>query len=143
MSLVPSKDSDDLPPVWTSWTYRALQMAARIVLVTRLSVPHVHLVRRQLNLFAQQKLDAIPLTLICNAVNGDRQNMLSVRAAEKAIGRAFDIVIPEECRVMEAACNEGLDIAAVRRGTKLEKMVATLADALTANTLTFSVPKLR
>jgi len=36
----------DLPPVWTAWTYRALQMAARIVLVTRLSVPHVHLVRR-------------------------------------------------------------------------------------------------
>ena len=133
----------DLPPVWTAWTYRALQMAARIVLVTRLSVPHVHLVRRQLNLFALQKLDAIPLTLVCNAVNNDRQNMLSVRAAERAIGRPFDIVIPEDSRVMETACNQGLDIAAVRRGTKLEKMTALLADAMTADALTLPVPKLR
>jgi pilus assembly protein CpaE len=133
----------DLPPVWTPWTYRALQMAARIVLVTRLSVPHVHLVRRQLNLLGLQKLDAVPLTLICNAVNNDRQNMLPVREAERAIGRAFDIVIPEESRVMEAACNQGLDIAAVRRGTKLEKMTALLADRMTADALTFPVPKLR
>jgi len=133
----------DLPPVWTAWTYRALQMAARIVLVTRLSVPHVHLVRRQLNLFALQKLDAIPLTLVCNAVNNDRQNMLSVRAAERAIGRPFDIVIPEDSRVMETACNQGLDIAAVRRGTRLEKTTALLADAMTADALTFPVPKLR
>jgi len=133
----------DMPPVWTPWTYRALQMAARIVLVTRLSVPHVHLLRRQLNLLAQQKLDAVPLTLVCNAVNNDRQNMLSVRAAEKAIGRAFDIVLPDEAHVMEAACNQGLEISAVRRGTKLEKMVATLADIITANTPAFSVPRLR
>ncbi len=125
----------DLPSVWTAWTYRALQMAARIVLVTRLSVPHVHLVRRQLNLLALQKLDAIPLTLVCNAVNNDRQNLVSVRAAERAIGRAFDIVIPEDTRVMETACNQGLEIGAVRRGTKLEKMTALLAEVMAGDAL--------
>jgi len=125
----------DLPSVWTAWTYRALQTAARIVLVTRLSVPHVHLVRRQLNLLAVQKLDAIPLTLVCNAVNNDRQNLLSIRAAERAIGRAFDIVIPEDTRVMETTCNQGLEISAIRRGTKLEKMIALLAEAMTADAL--------
>jgi pilus assembly protein CpaE len=123
----------DLPPVWTAWTYRALQTAVRIVLVTRLSVPHVHLVRRQLNLLALQKLDMVPLTLVCNAVNGDRQNMLSIRAAERAMGRPFDIVIPEDTRVMEAACNQGLDITAVKRGTKLEKAIAMLAEVMTAD----------
>jgi len=44
---------------------------------------------------------------------------------------------------METACNQGLDIAAVRRGTKLEKTTALLADAMTADALTFPVPKLR
>jgi pilus assembly protein CpaE len=122
----------DLPPVWTAWTYRALQTASRIVLVTRLSVPHVHLVRRQLNLLGLQKLDTIPLTLVCNAVNTDRQNMLSIRAAERAIGRPFDIVIPEDAHVMEAACNQGSEIAAVKRGTKLEKATAALAGMMTA-----------
>jgi pilus assembly protein CpaE len=134
----------DLPPVWTPWTYRALQTAVRIVLVTRLSVPHVHLVRRQLNLLALQKLDTIPLTLVCNAVNGDRQNMLSIRAAERAMGRPFDIVLPEDTRVMEAACNQGLDIMAVKRGTKLEKAIAMLAEVMTADaSATQSVSKVR
>ena len=134
----------DLPSVWTGWTYRTLQVAARIVLVTRLSVPHVHLVRRQLSLLALQKLDAVPLTLVCNAVNGDRENMLSLRAAERAIGRPFDIVIPEDARVMEVACNQGLEIAAVRRGTKLEKMTAMLADVMmAAMTPASSVPRPR
>jgi pilus assembly protein CpaE len=134
----------DLPPVWTPWTYRALQTAVRIVLVTRLSVPHVHLVRRQLNLLALQKLDTIPLTLVCNAVNGDRQNMLSIRAAERAMGRPFDIVLPEDTRVMEAACNQGLDIMAVKRGTKLEKAIAMLAEVMTADvSATQSISKVR
>ncbi len=123
----------DLPSVWTAWTYATLQMAARIVLVTRLSVPHVHLVRRQLSLLALQKLDTVPLTLICNAVNSDRQNLLSVKAAERAIGREFDLVIPEDTRVMEPACNQGLDIRSVRRGTKLEKAIAELAGVMSAD----------
>jgi len=97
-----------------------------------------------LNLLSLQKLDAIPLTLVCNAVNGDRQNMLSIRAAERAIGRPFDIVIPEDTRVMEVACNQGLDIAAVRRGTKLEKATARLAEVMTAEVLAAQpVSKLR
>jgi pilus assembly protein CpaE len=117
-------------------------MAARIVLVTKLSVPHVHLVRRQLALLGLQKLDTIPLTLVCNAVNGDRQNMLSIKAAERAIGRPFDVVIPEDTRVMEPACNQGVDIASVRRGTKLEKAIAELATVMTADMAT-AAPKPR
>jgi len=120
----------DLPSVWTPWTDRALKMADRIVLVTRLSVPHVHMVRRQLHVLSLQKLDGVPLTLVCNGVNSDRQNMLSVKAAERSIGRSFDILVPEDLRVMEAACNQGQEIGAVRRGTKLEKMIAALADAI-------------
>lgn len=125
----------DLPSVWTAWTIRTLQMAARIVLVTRLSVPHVHLVRRQLSLLAAQKLETIPLTLVCNAVNSDNQGLLSIKGAEHAIGRAFDIVIPDDPRVMGAACNQGVEIASVRRGTKLEKMMAGLAEVIAGDAL--------
>jgi pilus assembly protein CpaE len=132
----------DLPSVWTAWTYAALQMAGRIVLVTRLSVPHVHLVRRQLHLLTLQRLDSIPLTLVCNAVNNDRQNMLSIKAAERAIGRQFDVVIPEDTRVMEPACNQGLDIGSVRRGTKLEKAIAELTAVIMAG-VDVASPKLR
>lgn len=40
----------DLPSIWTAWTNHALQLCDRIILVTRLSVSHVHLVRRQLSI---------------------------------------------------------------------------------------------
>ena len=72
----------DLPSVWTPWTNRALQLADRIVLVTQLSVPHVHLVRRQMNVLSLQKLDDRPLLLVCNALSSEQQK------CDSAEGRA-------------------------------------------------------
>jgi pilus assembly protein CpaE len=123
----------DLPSVWTAWTNHALQLADRIVMVTQLSVAHVHLIRRQLGILALQNLDSLPLTLVCNAVTGDQQNLLSIKAAERALGRPFDIVLPEDSRVMGAAVNQGQALSEVRRGTKLEKSIAQLADQISAD----------
>jgi pilus assembly protein CpaE len=125
----------DLPSVWTAWTNRALQLADRVALITRLSVPHVHMVRRQLEVLRLQKLDGLPLTLVCNAVSAAQQDMLSVKAAERAIGRPFDIVLPEDARVVGAAVNQGLMLSALRRGSKLEKSVAQFADLLAGDAL--------
>jgi len=125
----------DLPSAWTTWTNHALQLADRIVLVTQLSIPHVHLVRRQLDVLAVQKLDDRPLILVCNALFPEAQASISIKAAERAVGRVFDIVIPEDRSVMSAAINQGLELSAVRRGTKLEKAVGLLADAMGADAL--------
>jgi pilus assembly protein CpaE len=115
----------DLPTVWTAWTNRLLQLADRLVLVTNLSVPHMHLVKRQLRLIAAQGLETQPLLLVCNALEQTPQ--ISLKAAERSLGRRFDVVIPEDRRIMNAAVNEGQAISSVRRGTKLEKAVAELA----------------
>ena len=133
----------DLPSAWTTWTYRALQLADRIILVTRLSVPHVHLLRRQLNVLLLQKLEQVPLTLVCNAVTSDQQSLLSIRTAERSIGRAFDIVVPEDGRVMGAVTNEGVRISAVKRGTKLEKAVGMVAQAVAADALADATQSMR
>lgn len=125
----------DLPSVWTAWTNRALQLADRIILVTQLSVAHVHLARRQLGVLAMQKLDGVPLTLACNAVSGEQQDLLGLKAAERAIGRPFDIILPEDRRAMGGATNQGRKLSEVRRGTKLEKQVALLADRIAADAL--------
>lgn len=119
----------DLPPAWTAWTDRALRAADHIVLVTHLSVPHTHLTRRQLKVLASQRLDSIPLSLVCNAV-GQAPAGLSIKAMEKAIGQPFDAVLPEDRKVMDEAINQGVAISAVRRGTKLEKALIALAEAL-------------
>lgn len=133
----------DLPSVWTAWTYRMLQLVDRIVLVTHLSVPHVHLLRRQLSVLLLQKLDQVPLTLVCNAVTPDQQNLLSLKTAERSIGRPFDIVVPEDARVMDAATNEGVRISAIRRGTKIEKAIGQVAEAIAADAFVETIQSLR
>jgi len=128
----------DLPSVWTAWSNHALHLADRIVMVTHLSVAHVHLVRRQLAILSMQNLDSLPLTLVCNAVTADQQNLLSIKAAEKALGRPFDIVVPEEGRAMVASANQGQAVSEIRRSSKLDKALAQLADRVGADALVSS-----
>ncbi len=125
----------DLPSVWTAWTNRVLALADRIVLVTHLSVPHIQLVKRQLLVLATQKLDGVPLTLVCNSVSPEQQASVSIKAAEKALARSFDVVVPEDRKVMTAAVNQGLELSAVRRGTKTEKAILELADKVSGGAI--------
>ena len=126
----------DLPSVWTAWTNQALQLADRIVLVTKLSVAHVHLVKRQCSILSMQNLDRLPIIFVCNAISADQQNLLSIKSAEKAMGRSFQILLPEDPRVMGGASNQGVSLAEIKRGTKLEKVVGQFADAMAADALT-------
>jgi pilus assembly protein CpaE len=125
----------ELPSVWTAWTNRVLQLADRIVLVTHLSVPHMQLVKRQLRIMTSQGLDDQSLTLVVNAVTSEHLAQVSIKAAERAIGRSFDAILPEDRRSMNMAINQGLELAAVRRGTKLEKVIAELANRIGAGAL--------
>ncbi len=122
----------DLPSVWTAWTNQVLHQADRIVLVTQMSVPHVQLVKRQLRVLTAQGLEGRPLTLVCNGLTADQTALVSVKAAERAIGREFDVVIPDDGKTMTAAINEGVELSSVRKGTKLEKAVGELAGKLAA-----------
>ena len=118
----------DLPMVWTAWTYRALRQSDHIVLISQLSVPHAHLAKRQLQLLDTQRLDDIPLTLVCNRAGGDNPTGVSVRSVEAAIGRKFDVVAPEERKLMNEAINQGVALSSVRHGSKLERAVDELAN---------------
>ena len=120
----------ELPSVWTAWTNRVLTLSDRIVLVTQLSVPHIQLVQRQLRMLGNQRLDDREIILVCNALNSEQQASVPLKAAEKALGRPFDAVIPEDRRVMMDAINQGVEVSAVKRGTKLEKAIAAFAARL-------------
>ncbi len=120
----------DLPTVWTAWTNRVLQLSDQILMVTNLSVPHANLVNRQIRVMAAQRLDTIPLVLVCNRVSTDQKSVISVKAAEKAIGRAFDVVVPEDRGPMNEAIAQGCELSSLRGGAKLEKAIARLADVI-------------
>jgi pilus assembly protein CpaE len=44
--------------------------------------------------------------------------------------RNFDVVIPEDRRLMNEAIAQGRELSAVRSGSKLEKAIGELAEAL-------------
>jgi pilus assembly protein CpaE len=117
----------DLPSVWTAWTNRALQMSDRIIIVTRLSVPHMHMLDRQITTLRAQEVEESRLTLVCNALSAEQTSILQLKSAERALGRAFDVVVPEDRKLMYAAINQGVEIASIRRGAKIEKAIAELA----------------
>jgi len=120
----------DLPQAWTAWTTEVLRRADRIVLVTQLTVPHIQMMKRQLRMLATQHLDGTPVVLVCNAVSRDQQSSLSLKAAERALDRKFDVVVPLDARTMSAAINQGVELATVRRGSGLEKAVSELAERI-------------
>jgi len=115
----------DLPAAWTAWTCRALSLASRIVLVTKLSVPHMGLLNRQLRALSQQGLDHIPLTLVCNAVSADQTASLPLKTAEQAIGRPFDLVLPHDAAMTDAV-NQGVPLSAIKRAGKLDRSLDQL-----------------
>lgn len=120
----------DLPTVWTAWTNRALHLSDQIVLLTNLSVPHANLVKTQLRMLEAQRLDSIPLTLVCNRVSGDQRAVVSRKAAEKSIGRAFDYEIPEDRQMMNEVIAQGCELSSVRTGTRIERAIAELAGSI-------------
>jgi pilus assembly protein CpaE len=122
----------DLPSDWAAWTNHLLHMADRIVVVTRLTVGNLQLLKRQLRMLTNQQLDAKPVTLVCNAVSQEQQQSLPIKAAERALGREFDVVIPDEPRLMREAINQGVEFSALPRSAKLQKSVTAVADRLAA-----------
>ena len=95
--------------------------------MTNLSVAHANLVKKQLRVMAAQRLDGVATILVCNRVSADQKSILSLKVAEKSIGRSFDISIPEDRSLMNDAIAQGCELAAIRTGTKLEKAIAELA----------------
>jgi pilus assembly protein CpaE len=120
----------DLPSAWTAWTNRALHLCDRIVMVTNLSVSHVNLVKRQLRVMTAQGLDGIPLTLVCNQLGAEDQSVVSLKTAERALGRPFDVVVPEDRKLMSDAIAQGREISTIRSGSKMERAIAELATVI-------------
>jgi pilus assembly protein CpaE len=120
----------DLPTVWNAWTNQALQLCDQIVLITNLSLPHAILAKRQLRVLALQRLDTIALTMVCNRFAADQKAIITQKDAEKAIGRNFDLVLPEDRALMNDAVAQGCEISAIRAGSKLEKSIGRLASLI-------------
>jgi pilus assembly protein CpaE len=122
----------DMPTAWTAWTNNAIRLSDQILMITNLSVPHALLVRRQLDLLRTQGLDSAPITLICNRYGGDAPSSIPARSAASAIGRPFDVMIPEDRRLVNEAVNQGAALWTIRRESKVEKALRLVVNQINA-----------
>lgn len=116
----------DLPSVWTAWTNRVLQMADRIVVVTHLTVPHMHMLDRQFATLRAQGLNERPVTLVCNGLCSEQTAILPLKSAERVLGNRFDVIVPEDRKLMYGAISQGVEISAIRKSSKIEKAIGQL-----------------
>jgi pilus assembly protein CpaE len=121
----------DVPLLWSHWTHAALRESDAIVLVVQPTVPSLQQARRQIAMLRQEELDDIPVTVVANRVGvGPLSNSaVTLKAAEAALGRKIDHVIPETPAV-RAAAEVGNPLGEVRGGSAVDrKILACLEQA--------------
>lgn len=124
----------DLPPVWTNWSRAVLATSDGIALILELTVPAVRHARRQIETLADEHLEHIPVTVIANRVaTGLFAKGITVKEAEKALGRAIDLAVPFDPKIPEAV-NVGQPLAEVGAGRRTVNAIATLLAQTLART---------
>lgn len=120
----------DLPQAWTDWTYSALHQSDLMLLVTQMHVGSIRQAARQLDMIERHDLGDAPLKLVLNrhATGGmfsDQSSDLS--DAQKALARTFDFLLPNDYELTKNAINRGVLISEIKRRSKLEKKLQTMA----------------
>jgi pilus assembly protein CpaE len=105
----------DLPANWTHWSLSLVARSDLVLLVTDLSVAGLHQARRQLNLLAEQELDAIPLEVILNRF--EKGLFKPVKAADvvAALGRDARFTVANDPDTVGAAIDRGVPIGSIKR----------------------------
>jgi pilus assembly protein CpaE len=121
----------DLPLLWAHWTHAALRASSAIVLVVQLSVPSLRQGRRQLDMLRQEELDDVPVVVVANRVSGGffSRGGVSLKAAEKALGRKVDHVVPDSPAI-KAAAEAGVPLGEVSGGRGVEKKLVQIMEAI-------------
>lgn len=118
----------DMPEAWTNWSYRALQAADLIIVVTQLTVAGVRQARRQLDTLATQGIDESRVRLALNRFEPGWGKAVRVREAEKALGHAVDFFIVNDYKTVSEAINQGVALSRVGSRTKVEKCIRKMID---------------
>lgn len=121
----------DLPLLWAHWTHAVLRASNAIVLVVQLSVPSLRQGRRQLDMLRQEELDDVPVVVVANRVSGGffGRAGVSLKAAEKALGRKVDHVVSESPAI-KGAVEAGVPLNEVSGGRSTEKKLVQLMEAI-------------
>lgn len=124
----------DMPEAWTNWSYRALQSADLIVVVTQLTVAGVRQARRQLDTLAAQGIEEGRVRMALNRFEPGWGKSVRVREAEKALGHKVDFFIVNDYSTVSEAINQGVALSHIKSRSKVEKCIRKMIEDLIAVT---------
>ena len=125
----------DLPHALTDWTHTVLSRADVISVVAQLSVPAIRQSRRLLDILREEGLGDIPIAVILNRFEKRWGMKVGIKDAEKALNHRIDYFIPNDYRVVSSALNEGVSLAEIKKGSKVEQKINELIESLVARTV--------
>lgn len=106
----------DLPITWSAWSRAVLAASDALMLVMHPTVPAIRHARRQIETLLDEHLDGVPFQTALNCVRKSLFGQsISLRDAERALGRKIDHVIPLD-EAVATATNVGQPLAAVSGG---------------------------
>jgi pilus assembly protein CpaE len=119
----------DLPGVWSPWTYRAVQSCDLAILVTQLGVGGIRQARRQMDAMAANGLGEVAIRVAVNRFEAGWRRPVSVKEAERALGRPIDDLIANDYRTVSEAIDRGVALTDIRRRSKAAQGIRRMIDA--------------
>jgi pilus assembly protein CpaE len=116
----------DLPSNWTNWSLSLLALSDVALLLTELSVTGLQRARRQLQLLTDQQLEDIQVRVVANRFEKGFLRTIKPADVRHALGRDIAYTIANEPAVMQAALEQGVPIAEVKRRSALGKDIDAL-----------------
>ena len=116
----------DMPQALTDWTQVVLDRSDVVFLVTQLTVAAVRQSRRLLEIMREKGIDEAHTAIVVNRFESRWSREVTVKEAEKALGRQIDYFVPNDYKTVNAALNEGVRLSEIKRGSKVEKRIDAL-----------------
>lgn len=116
----------DMPQALTDWTQVVLDRSDVVFLVTQLTVAAIRQSRRLLEIMREKGIDEAHTAIVVNRFESRWSREVTVKEAEKALGRQIDYFVPNDYKTVNAALNEGVRLSEIKRGSKVEKRIEAL-----------------
>jgi pilus assembly protein CpaE len=117
----------DMPQAWALWTHGVLSHSSVVVFVAQFTVPALRQGRRVLDTLRQEGLENLPLITLMNRYERSVfKREIGSKEAEKALGRPVDALVDNDFKTVSQALNEGVPIAQISGGDRIEKQIIEL-----------------
>jgi pilus assembly protein CpaE len=120
----------DMPVALTSTSQEVLSRSNAVVIVDQLMVPGLRQVRRLCSILAGDALTDLKIFLVLNRYLGRWKSGISIKEAEKALGRKVDCTIANDYQTASKAVDRGVPLIEVSKRSKIVKDISRLFDKI-------------